>query len=276
MIPGENRMAELRALNPEKLMVVDVEEIAPLLDIQFGPLKQRGDALLEQALAWVNLRYVAGQGFVIPDDAAMAAAADLYNKLQTFAADNGEVEEARKKVGHAPRLAVGAINAWFGARRDRILGAMGTIGKAQARRLDAVKEERAQEARRAAKLTEDIARAKLAAARAAPSEEAIEAAQEAEDRAEAAKAEAAAPMQDMTRIRSATGVTTSGSETWTYELTDMMALAKAVVAGTVPVNFLAVNDAIVRVSIRDKAKPMRECAGLRIFAETKVNRRGAR
>jgi hypothetical protein len=273
MVPGENR---LKGIDPEKLMVVEVDEIAPLLDVQYPGLKKRGEELLERAMIWAKDHHVAGQGAVIADDLAMSAASDLFAQLSDYARDNGEVEEARKKVGDRPRRAVNAINAWFGSRRDRLVGAMATITTAQKRRLEVVKEEQASERRRIAQEAEALAAAKLEAARAAHADEAtVDEAIAAEDRAEKARAEAAAPMQDMTRTRSALGVTTSASETWTYELDDMMALAKAVVAGTVPLNFLAVNDAIVKASLRGKAG-IRSCAGLRIFAETKLNRRGAR
>lgn len=272
--PGDNF---LRGVDPEKLLKVEITDIDPMLTLQYGAIQSRGDELLAAAVQWAKEHAVPGQGHVIADDAEMTKASDLYAQLQTYASDKGEVEVTRKKVGEMPRLAVAAINAWFGNRRDRLLGAMATIDAAQKRRLNAVRAaeaaERAKIAREAEEHARKLADEARAAAEATP--DMIAEAIAAEDQAEEAKAAAAAPMQDLTRTRSSMGVTTSGSETWTYELVDMMALAKAVSAGTVPVNFLMVNDAIARASIRPR-NGMRSCAGLNIFPETKINRRSGR
>lgn len=275
--PGDNF---LKGVDPENILKISVEDLDPLLTLQYAALKQRGEELLERAIEWAKQHAVPGQGHVIPDDAAMNRASDLYAQLQTFTSDTGEVEEARKKVVMRPRLAVAAINAWFGNRKDRLAGAMATIDGAQKRRLEAVRAAEARERQKAAEEAEQRAAALVRAAKDAMAlpeggQEAFAQAVAAEEAVEIAKVAAAAPMQDLTRTRSSMGVTVSGSETWTYELEDMMALAKAVVAGQVPVNFLMVNDAIARASIRPKSG-MRACPGLRIFPETKINRRSGR
>lgn len=268
---GHNR---LKGIDPERLLVLDVEEISPLLDVQYPDLAKRGAELLEQAVAWATTHKRDGV-LAILNDAEMNHASDLFSQLRTFAGTDGECEEARKKVKLKPFQATQAIDAWFKNHRERLVGAMDTITKAQNARLETVR--RAAEAERLRKVqeAEEEAQRVLEAARAAPDDESkIDAAMEAESRVEQAKVEAAAPMQELTRTRSTMGVTTSGSEKWDFRLVSIKDLCRAVVAGTVPETFVTTNDPAVRLALKGK-NGMRQCAGLEIYPETKINRRGA-
>lgn len=270
--PGDNR---LKGLDPEKLLVIDVDEIHPMLDVQYPELAKRGDDLLAKAIEWAT-NHKREAGIVILDDAEMNHASDVYAQLRGYAGDTGEVEETRKKVKLLPYQATQSIDAWFKNKRERLVGAMAVIDKAQNARGEVVR--KAEEAERLKKVHEAEAEAKrlLDAARKADAPaEVVDQAIEAEDKVEQAKTAAAAPVADLTRTRSTIGVTTSQSEKWDYSVTDLKKLCAAVVAGTAPETFVMACEAAIRLAIKGP-KGKREIPGLNIFPEYKINRRGAK
>lgn len=272
MKPGDNR---LRGIDPEKLLLVELDEIAPLLEVQYPSLPLRAEELLAKAVEWAKEHHN-GTTHVITDDADQNSASDLYRMLLSFAGDSGEVEETRDKVSKPVFRAKQAIDAWFKTQRERLVGAMVVIDKAQNARADLKRREEAAERARLAKLAEETAAKALAAAQVANAPvDVVETAIEAEVAAAEAQAAAAAPAVDLTRTRSALGVTTSQSERWDYRVEDLKALCAAVVAGTAPITFIQVNDAAIKQAIKGK-NGMRTVPGLEIFPDYKLNRRGAK
>ena len=270
--PGDNR---LKGIDPEKLLVIEVDEIHPLLDTQYPELVKRGDELLEKAVEWAT-KHKREIGIVILDDAEMNHASDLYAQLRTYAGETGEVEETRKKVKLRPYQATQSIDAWFKTRRERLVGAMAVIDRAQNARADKVRADEQAERLRIAREAELLAEKLKEEARQADAPDvAVDMAIEAEDIAEQAKVAAAAPAADLTRTRSTLGVTTSQSEKWDYRVTDIKKLCAAVVAGTAPETFVMPVDAAIKLAIKGP-KGKREIPGLEIYPDYKINRRGAK
>lgn len=270
--PGDNR---LKAIDPERLLVIDIEEIAPLLEVQYPDLPKRAIDLLERATEWAKAHHN-GTTHVIADDADQNRASDLYTQLKSFAGETGEVEETRKKVKLQPFQATKAIDAWFKDLCDTLVGAMGTIDKAQNARANLKRQEEAAERARLARDAQEAAAKALEAASAANAPATVvEQAIEAEVAAAEAQAAAAAPSVDLTRTRSAIGVTTSQSERWDYRVTSIKELCAAVVAGTAPETFVMEADSAIKLAIKGK-NGKREVPGIEIFPDYKINRRGAR
>lgn len=269
--PGHNR---LKALDPEKLLLVEIEEIAPLLGVQYPALVNRRAELLDTALAWAAQQTKDG-ALVITSDAEMNRASDVYVQLATFAGDTGEAEETRKRVKLRPWQAIKAIDAWFANLRDVLTPHMAAITKAQNARAEVVRKQEEVARQAEIKRKQEEAQALLEAARKADADEAtVDAAIEAETAVELAKVAAAAPITDLTRTRSAMGTTTSQSENWTYKVTSIKDLCAAVVAGKASDTFVVPGDAAIRLAIRGK-NGKRDIPGLEIYPEYKMNRRGA-
>ena len=269
--PGDNR---LRGIDPEKLLLVEPEEIAPLLELQYTGLAERAKELNLRAAIWLDTHMASPGIYEVKDEADNNRLTDLYRQIKDHAGVDGEVDTARKKVKLGPFRAIQAIDAHFGNLRTDLVYWMETVTKAQQdfmrremQRKTREREEAAQKAR------EDAARL-IAEARKTQDEATIEKAIEADDRAALAEERAAAPMADITRTRSTLGNTTSGSLTWTFEVTDLKALCAAVAKGEAPVTFIQANESAIRAAVRPK-NGMRDIPGVRIFEDVKLNRRGA-
>ena len=74
------------------------------------------------------------------------------------------------------------------------------------------------------------------------------------------------------RVSSDLGTTTFARGTWKAELTDLKALAQAVLDGKQPASFIMPNWPVINASIKGK-QGIRECPGLRIFQEHTTGRR---
>lgn len=292
--PGDNR---LRGIDPEKLMLVETEEIAHLLALQYQPLVDRADDLLARSEAWFREHKNTAGRAVIKDDADMNAASDFFRQVNDHAGKTGEVEETRKRVKQKPFEATKAIDAFFVNLRDRLTGAMQVIDASQnayatekAARERRVREEAerqaAVEAERVRLEAEaETRRAAEAAIKAHGDDEAVaealaveEAAQEriaqAEETAAIATAQARASTSELTRTRSVLGTTTSAATNWKWKVTDMRALLEAALKGDAPMDFLIPNETMINAAVRGK-NGRRACPGLEIFPEHKVRRTGA-
>ena len=271
--PGDNR---LRGLDPENLLLLTTDEIAPLLDLQYSALTDRTWELLAQAIAWAKEHKNSETGQIeINDDVDTNRATDLFKQLDDHAGKAGEVEEARKKVKLKPYEATKAIDAWFANLRDRLVGAMASIHSAQNAYANAKRAkdqarllaEAVAAAQRAAGLLEEARKKK------AP-EETIQAAIAAEQEADDARAATGASAADLTRTRSAMGNTSSQVETWKFKVTDIRALCRAIVAMEQPATYIMVNESAVNALIRGK-NGIRDIPGLEIYPEYNLRRRGA-
>lgn len=274
-------------LLPEKL--IDPDLLVPLFEANYAPLMQRGAELSAAIERWKALHMVPKPAdwpegkawparFAIPDDADNGKTSNFVRLLTSFAggksAASGEVNEAREKV-KAPVIAAGkTIDGWFGTLRDGIRADMLLMDRAQIDYLQAVarreQEKRDQEAAAALELANRKAEeARLAGG----ADDAVQQAVVAEEQAEAAVKAAEAPVTDMTRQRTAEGTTTSLGGKWVAKVVDLMALVKAVAAGTAPLMFVTSNDSVIGAAVRP-ANGMRECPGLEISQEAKLNRSG--
>jgi hypothetical protein len=162
----------LRSIDPEHLLVVEKDEIAPLLDVQYRDLAERSTSLLVSALAWLSGHTDPATGLLsIPDDATQNEASDLYQQLADHAgrrsvdragrvtfSDSGELKECRDKVARPLRAAINAGDAWFHRLRDPIGDVMGAITAAQ----DAFGAARAERERRERQAQIQAARAEAA------------------------------------------------------------------------------------------------------------------
>jgi hypothetical protein len=120
------------------------------------------------------------------------------------------------------------------------------------------------EAQAAAKLLADQAAQAAAEAAQTMDANALQAAADTSAQAEQAAQVATAPSQDLTRTHGPMGSTTSLRSTWHLDASgsDVMELARAVVAGLAPVAYLALNDSRIGIAIRSEG--LRECPGLAI------------
>lgn len=275
MKPGDNR---LRGIDPEKLLVVDVDELPDLLEVQYAAIAERGMELLSRVVDWKEEH----QNGAVPiaNDAENGDLTDMMKQLRDFAADNGEVYAARRKVKIQPYTAIKIIDGWFNNLSDpilEILGAgkaapLGTMQYAQTQYLVAKgrreQAERDEVARKAQAAADELVRQAqvLAASHASQADlsKAVDRAVAAEDAAHATASDAAAPIRDMVRSRTAMGHTSTLATTWDFTLVDMKALCAAVAAGTVPVTFVTTNDQAIRLAIRAKQAGLRGCPGLDI------------
>jgi hypothetical protein len=270
--PGDNR---LRGIDPEKLLVLEIDEIHPMLEVQYPDLPKRAEELLAKAIEWATKHKRDGV-IVILNDAEMNHASDVYKQLLGFAGDTGEVEETRKKVKLKPFQAAQSIDAWFKNKRERLVGAMGVIDAAQNARANKVRADEQAQRARIAREADELAQKLIADAKKADAPDiALDIAMEAESIAEEARAAAGAPSVDLTRTRSTMGVTTSQSEKWDYTVTSIRELCAAVAAGKVSDTFVVAGDAAIRLAIKGRGGT-RTIPGLEIFPDYRMNRRGAK
>ncbi|HQU34712.1 MAG TPA: hypothetical protein PLB88_10375 [Thermoanaerobaculaceae bacterium] len=293
-----NPPLDLADIDPEKLLRIDVDQIAALLALNYGPLTERGAKLVAAGERW-SAGHRTGTAFIIPDEDDNAKTSDFYRQLASFAGDTGETENARKRVKDQILQGGRAIDGWFGSLRDPVQALMRTINNAQETYIKAklARERREREEAQRAALAEAAARAE--AARQAERERALAErlaregemsaaeTQLAEERArqarlaEEAAAEAAvgaveqaqATPQEMVRSRSALGTTTSASGRWTWHCTDIIALCRAIADGKAPPDFVTTNDPVINAAVRGK-NGRRECPGLAIEQEFGVRRSG--
>ena len=119
---------------------------------------------------------------------------------------------------------------------------------------------------------ERVAMAAAAAAEAAKTldEAKLDKAAETAKAAEQAQQAAAAPASDLTRVHGSLGATTSLRTTWRFDeqASDLMALAQAVVAGWVPLDYLAFNT--VRINYAVRSEKVRDVPGCEIREERSV------
>jgi hypothetical protein len=268
--PGDNR---LKAIDPERLLVLEVADIHPLLAVQYPALVKRSDELLNKAIEWASTHKVDGK-ITVADDAEMGRASELWKQLSDFAGDDGEADEVRKKVKLLPWKATQAIDSWFKGLRERLQGAMGVIHAAQMLRANQVREEERLKLLEEKRQADALALQALKEAQAKRTPEAIDRAMKAEEEAAEAGTAAGQPVTDLTRTRSTMGVTTSQSEKWTFTLTNMRALCKAIADGDVPETFVKPDDSAINLALRGK-NGRRTCPGLDIFPTYQLNRRGA-
>lgn len=248
----------------------------------------------------------------IRDDAENDALSDLMRKLRDFADEGtGEVEKARKPIKDPLFKAGRHVDAWFNRLRDPINMAIGPakhalpgqMQYAQTVYLKAKLDKERADREAAARAAEDAARAVAEEARRLAADEMLriaamkqdgideeEAVQIAADQTDQAVAEAeaalahselvgaaaAAPDRDLVRSRSAIGTSTTLGGSYELDETniDVMKLCKAVVSGVAPVTFITANVRAIKLAIKEKVNPLRECDGLTITRVFAAQRRG--
>lgn len=286
--PEPTKAERLALIDPERLIVCDVADLPELFALQYPALFERSAELLAGIKRWKEAHK---NGAVpIADDAENNALSDYMVQLRGFAGDDGEVEEARKRVKKAVFEAGKVIDAVFGGLRQEIMAAhgpakhalVGTLSYAQTQYLirkeaqaRADRERIAEEARLE---SVRIAQEAVKIAQTGTDDEASEAVEKAlgaEQTAQTMAQDAAAPARDLVRSRSALGTTTSLTGTWDFELQDIKALCAAIAKGEQPTTFVTVDQQAIRQAIRRKASPMRECAGLEISQTFSARRTGA-
>lgn len=90
------------------------------------------------------------------------------------------------------------------------------------------------------------------------------------DAAQDAAAAARAPAADLSRTRTALGGVASLRQNWTYEITDKLALLRAIIAGDASADYVSVNDQMLKAlakSQKDKAK----VPGINFFNDVGIN-----
>jgi len=272
-IRGHNRFL---GIDPTKLLQVELEEIEGLLKAHYGPLFSRSAELKAAANEWIaGHTPTAATMPVIENDASNTAASDLYSMLRDHAADGGEVDEVRKKVKTQPWKACKAIDAVFGAASDPIKAAMQTINLAQASYL---RKKRAEEQKRrddeAALALMRAERLREEARKATATNETVEQAMAAREEADFAHAQARASTSDLTRSRSAMGITTSAATRYKFEVTNLRELCAAIGRGDMPVTFVIPADAAIRAAINGKSR-MTAIPGIDIQEDITIRRSGA-
>jgi hypothetical protein len=285
--PGANRLA---GIDPTDLLKVSTDELAPLLALQYAPLTERNRDLVESGQTLLNELWNDGTGKVeITSDVDTNRASDIYNQLKDHAGSRsvdrqgkvtytgGEIRETRDKVVKPLREAIAATDSHFGKLRDDVGNLMESITGAQLAYNEAKRVARNKHLLEVARKAQDEAAAAIEAARKAkPSDAhvALDLALAAEAKADEAAAIAAEPLLTAAmRTQSAMGTTTTEAATWDFEVKSMMDLCKAVVAGAAPVTFLTTVDQAIRLAIRAKQAPLRECPGLEIKQVFGVRRR---
>jgi hypothetical protein len=268
---GHNR---LRSIDPEKILLVDPEEIAPLLTLNFQELAERNAELARHAENWIVDHTDPKTGLqTVLDDADNNLLSDLYRQIKDHAGADGEVDTARKRIKLQPFRAIQAIDAHFNNLRTDLVLWMDKITKLQkdflTRKLARERREREEAAERARAEAERL----VAQARKKQTEESVDKAIEAETIATMAEEATDLSVADMTRSRSALGGVTSASAIFSFEIENMQELCAAIGRGEVPSTFVTPNDSAIRLAIRGK-HGIRKCPGLRIFEDIRLSRRG--
>ena len=184
----------------------------------------------------------------IADDTATGRATDFAKMHKAeIAAIDATRKRIKEPVLHAQRLIDGAGNGLTTPLRAQALTIENRIATYLTTKAEAAWREAEMEAQR-------LALAAQEAMRDAEPEEAITALKEAAE----AEALAGASTPDLTRTRSATGALAGLKDNWVWEVTDL---------AHVPTHLLQVNDAAVRLFIRQGA---RHVPGLRIWNDGRV------
>jgi hypothetical protein len=272
LTPGANRLA---GIDPERLLVVDVEEIAPLLDRQYAALASRGAALLATAEDWIERHATSTGRPKITDEQDFTDASDFFAQLRDHAGPNGEVDSTRKLVKAGPREAGLAIDAWFGNLRDRLADSIAAIDDAQGEYISGKLVQAQLDRERAATEARNEAIKLASEAWETGDEDVVNRAIAAEAKAdEFEMAETNNPSHLTVRSRSVMGNSATGKVGIDWRLVSMMTLCRAVVDGDAPVDFVTTNDPVIRAAIKGKGG-RRSVPGLDIFETTKIIRRGA-
>ncbi len=254
---GHNQPPE--PIDPENL--IDYEGLPALLAANYAPLEERKGELLGLAVEWQK-QHVGERGLAIRDDADQAATSDVVAQLDTFLKDEtGEVDAARRRVKKGPWEATKRIDAFFKALAEPVAGLRGAIAEAQNAYT------RAQVARAQQLAAEEAERRRQEEEAAKPKVGGLFNFDDEEPAAPAAPLPAApAP------LTSDIGTTTFARGTWKAELTDLKALAQAVLDGKQPASFIMPNWPVINASVKGK-QGIRDCPGLRIFQEHTTGRR---
>lgn len=305
--PEPTREERLAGIDPTNLLVVALDDLPDLLALQFKALADRSQEFVAGIARW-NEDHDGGKK-PIADDAENAILSDWLRQLADFAGADGEADTARKSVKRVIFEAGKIIDGWFGTLRDPIIAAIGParnapLGTLQRMQTDylAAKADRARleqeriareakieadklaaEARKLADEEEARVKALVAggvekgdaeAATIARTDDAYATAASAADRAEAAFAGIGSAPQAAARQRTALGTTVGLAMVWEAEVVDVMALAKAVAAGTAPVTFLTANLPAINAAVKQKVAPLRDCPGVNIRQVPAARRTG--
>jgi hypothetical protein len=285
------------AIDPTRLLVIAPDEIPALIAVQYPELAKRCDELTAGFDRW-KAQHAAEKRFVIADEADSLRTVDFEQQIATFLE---EVEDARKPVKQPIFEAGKRIDGVFASYREGLQASVQTM--AEARKVymiaEAARKRREREAAEAAaaeqarlareeadrrRAEEDRLAREAASGRAtqaqveaafAATDDAAERAQEAATKAEVIANLATAPDRDLVRARSGSGTTSSLRDNWTFDVTDIVALCRAVADGKVPAQFVMANDSVIRAAVRARHNPLRECPGLMIFNDMQATRRKA-
>lgn len=200
---------------------------------------------------------------------------EIQAKASDFAGQRGAIASfitaagARHKTEKQPFLDGGrAVDGFFKTLTVKVEEGRASIRERMTAFAVKLEEQRREAARKEAEAAAE--RARLAAEEAATTmtDEKLDAAADLAAQAERAEAKAEAKPAELSRTYGAMGGISSLRTTWKLDeqASDLMALAKAVVAGNAPLDFLAFNTARIGVAIR--SEKLRECPGL-VITEVK-------
>ncbi len=228
-------------------LMLDVDVIRADIAARYAHLIDRKAKLLE-----AGDRFKAATLDGILDEQTQANAADFQRQLKTHIKD---IDAARTSYKEPVLGASRTIDKAFKAdMADPISAVSDAVSK---KMLTYALKKAAEEAARRAEEAERQRRAAEEAARAAEdqgTDAAMMGAIAAEQAAEDAAAEARAKPADLARVRSDAGSVASLVSRRTWQLDDVLALAKAVAAGKAPAMLLTVNKPIADAMARDKAQ----------------------
>lgn len=282
--PGANNPPLL----PEKL--VDPDVIAPLLQENYPALIKRSADLIAAAERWRQGHaepapegWPEGKPFParlrILDEADNQRTSDFLRQIDAFAGGknpaSGLVNEAREKVKKPLDDAAKVAHAWFNGLRDSLREfrlAVDGVQTAYLREKAALAQQQRDEEAKQARDAAEVARLKALAEEG--EERAVTEAARTAEIADRATQAAAAPRTEMARSTSTGGTTTTLRSNWTHQVTDLMALVKAVAEGKQPLIFLTANTAMINAAIKNKDTALRECPGLDIFDDARAVRTG--
>jgi membrane protein involved in colicin uptake len=226
------------------------EVLKPWVDFQYAQHASRTQALM----AAFN-RFLDATATGIQDDATAGRATDFVKQIKSESRATDETRTAIKApVLSAQRLIDGEAKG--------LTDQLGSASREVEARLASYLRAKAAEAARIA--AEEAARlqaeadAAIEAAQHVQTQDAANVAIEAIHQAQLAEQQAAAPMTEITRTRSAYGSLTGLKDNWTFRVVDIQ---------KVPAAYLTVNEAVVKAAIKSGA---RDIAGLEIFNDAKV------
>ncbi len=197
---------------------------------------------------------IATQGGITEEDIA-GRATDFARQLK---AEQRDTDATRTKIKapvlHAQRMIDGEAKALT----DRLANATSVVEQRIGVFLAAKAERERKAAEEAAQQAALAAHNAMLAADALHTSDAVDAAVLAVQEAQRAEAQAMASLPELSRTRSAHGGLSGLKDNWVYEITS---------TATVPVHYLTVNDAAVKLAIKQGA---RDIPGLRIWNDAKV------